>query len=76
MKKIIVVVLVFCSLTSWAQVYPSLNVNLLGTLSPCSINNWYASGSNTKYSSVYGLPLESLQALPLICVVTLLIFGG
>lgn len=64
MKKIIFAISlsIVASVTS-AQVYPRQNISLLGTLSPCTVNNWYATGSNTKYSSVIGWsnPVDSKE---------------
>ncbi|MBC7863256.1 MAG: choice-of-anchor B family protein, partial [Bacteroidia bacterium] len=54
MKKNLLLLSLLISGYFFGQTYPSLNVSMLGTLSPCSVNNWYASGSNTKYSSVIG----------------------
>ena len=52
MKNVFLIIAVFI-IGKWnAQSYPSFNVNLLGSLSPCTVNNWYANGSGTKYSSV------------------------
>lgn len=54
MKKISFILTFLLLIQLKAQTYQSLNINLLGTISPCNVNNWYASGSNTKYSSVVG----------------------
>lgn len=54
MKKIFTSFALLAAGISFAQTYASMNVSLLGTLDPCSAVNWYATGSNTKYSSVIG----------------------
>ena len=54
MKKISFILTCVLLIQLRAQTYQSFNINLLGIISPCNVNNWYASGSNTKYSSVVG----------------------
>ena len=52
MKKFFILILISLSLKFNGQNYASYNISLLGNLNPCTVNNWYANGSNTKYSSV------------------------
>jgi choice-of-anchor B domain-containing protein len=54
MKNLLAGLALFCTANFSAQTYASMNVSMLGNLSPCTVNNWYANGSNTKYSSVMG----------------------
>ncbi|MFN5182266.1 MAG: choice-of-anchor B family protein [Bacteroidota bacterium] len=54
MKKFYFPFFFLITISLLSQNYSSFNVSLLGNLNPCTVNNWYANGSNTKYSSVIG----------------------
>jgi choice-of-anchor B domain-containing protein len=52
MKKNITILFLLIVFTSVGQVYPSLNVSMLGNVAPEIATNWY--GNQTRYSGCYG----------------------